>query len=149
MIQKTSFELVLTPQEAEQYQRTIHRAICLLDKMPPETAGAFERTQLRADLMRLAMRFDDAVLPPVPPPVRGVPFDPFTAEVPLPLADPFTPEGDGSARDVLLGRLVSVSALLLGYLTKTAWPGEERAVLQKTKAALLADWREYEELGRG
>jgi len=148
MIQKTSFELVLTPQEAEQYHRTIHRAISLmLDlPLPQRIEEEFERTHVRADLMRLAAKLDAAVLPPVPPPVREKPFDPFTAEVP---PDPFTSEGNGSAQDVLLGRLVSVCALLLGHLARYPSRPDEAAVLQRTKHALLADWKEYEELSRG
>lgn len=146
MIQKTSFELVLTPQEAEKYHRTIHRAISLLLTLPPLTASAYEQAELRADLMRLAMLLDDAVLPPVPPPLREKPFDPFTAELP---PDPFVPEGDGSARDVLLGRLYDNQREILGYLARcTASPGQ-RERWKQAKVSLEADWREYEELSRG
>lgn len=134
-MQKTSLEIVLTRQEAEQYHRAIHQALRDLHQQPPLTAGAYERTLMIATLMRLAALLDDAVLPPVPPPLRP--------------DDPFLPEGNGSAHDVLLGRLYDSQRLVLNYLQGCTVSRCQKELWEMARAGLDQAWREYEDLSRG
>jgi hypothetical protein len=123
MIQNSFKTIEVSPERAEYYARAVQRAIVLLGTMGLSSAEllyAAELSELLASLRRIAGLFEAD--------------DPFSA-----------PEGDGSALSVLLGRFVSTNALILGFMQKVAWEPTERQRFQRTKEALLADWREYEE----
>jgi len=137
MLQKTTVEIVLTTEEAQTYRTALHQAVRLLDEIDG-LDSLNHRTAVRNKLLRLRAKLDDAPVVGVSDYNRSLPFDPFT------------PEGNGSAQDVLLGRIVSVCNLVLGTL---AW-GEakvpqQREIFKRTQQALMKDWAEYEELSRG
>jgi hypothetical protein len=133
MLQKTSLEFVLTEEEADRYNRAIHRVLHVMTELPPLTMSAYNLTVLRADLRKLATALDN-----------GTPLMTFG-----PAPDPFVPEGDGSARDVLLGRLVENQRLVIDYLRGCTLYPKEREKWEDAAAALIAAWGEYEDLGRG
>lgn len=130
---ETMLTLKLTPEEAERFNRTIHRALCLLNELPILTNSVFAPASVRADLLRLAAMLDDAA--PSATAEHG--------------SDPFAPEGDGSARDVLLGRIVGTLTLLLDNAPGLNGAPRREEFFQYARERLLRDWNEYEELSRG
>lgn len=133
MPQRTSLTIPISPDEAERYSQAIHEALRLMNDLPPVTTGAYEQVTVRADLMRLAALLEDAV------PLLG--FEPAP--------DPFLLEGDGSAGDVLLGRLYDSQRQVLTYLQGCTVSPRQKEQWDVARRRLELAWREYEEAGRG